>query len=203
LPLLLAWDVFEEKNGAGSRDAFERMIRPLTPNPRARDPEIGCTILGAPFFWPREFWIANPIGWAENIVRGRYYDTDEADGSSLWASIQERFKDPLAVGLAGQVQEARARYGEPTLVKPRLGQGAFRVVVTDAYRRRCAVTGESTPPALEAAHIRPFAESGLNEVANGMLLRADFHRLFDAGLVTVTPNLRVEVSPQIKKEWSN
>jgi putative restriction endonuclease len=203
LPLSLAWDVFEEKNGASSRDAFERMIRRLVPSSNARDPEIGCTVLSAPFFWPPEFWIVNPIGWAGNIVRGRYYDTHEPDGSRLWASIQERLDDPLAGGFRGQVQETRARYGEPILVKPRLGQGAFRVVVTDAYRRRCAVTGESTLPALEAAHIRPFAESGLNEVSNGMLLRADFHRLFDAGLVTVTPDLRVEVSPQIKEEWFN
>jgi putative restriction endonuclease len=156
LPLSLAWEVFREKNGAESREAFERMIRRLTPNPHARDPEIGCTVLSAPFFWPRETWIANPVGWAGNIVRGRYYDTDKADGSSLWASVQERFKDPLAGGLPNQVQETGARYGEPTLVKPRLGQGAFRVVVADAYKRRCAITGESTLPVLEAAHIRPL-----------------------------------------------
>jgi putative restriction endonuclease len=203
LPLSLAWNVFGVKNGAESRDTFERMIRRLMLKPHARDPEIGCTILSAPFFWPQEIWIANPIGWAGNIVRGRYYDTHKADGSSLWASVQERLKNPLAGGLPDQVQETMARYGELTLVKPRLGQGAFRVVVTDAYRRRCAITGESTLPALEAAHIRPFAKSGLNEVSNGMLLRADFHRLFDTGLVTVTPDLCVEVSPQIKEEWVN
>jgi putative restriction endonuclease len=77
------------------------------------------------------------------------------------------------------------------------------VVVTDAYQRRCAITGESTLPVLEAAHIRPFAKSGVNDVSNGMLLRSDFHRLFDAGLVTVTPELRVEVSAQIKENWFN
>lgn len=203
LPLSLAWDVFGVKNGAESRATFESMIRRLTANPHARDPEIGCTILTAPFFWPRETWIANPIGWAGNIVRGRYYDTDTADGSSLWASVQERITNPLASGLPDQVHESSARYGEPTLIKPRLGQGAFRVVVTDVYRRRCAITGESTLPVLEAAHIRPFAKDGSNEVSNGMLLRSDFHKLFDIGLVTVTPDLRVEVSPQIKEEWFN
>jgi putative restriction endonuclease len=40
-------------------------------------------------------------------------------------------------------------------VQPRLGQGAFRLLVTDAYQRRCAVTGERTLPVLDAAHIRP------------------------------------------------
>jgi HNH endonuclease len=203
LPLSLAWDVFEEKNGAESRSAFEKMIRRLIANPHVRDPEIGCTVLTAPFFWPRETWIANPIGWAGNIVRGRYYDTDKADGASLWASVQERFEDPLASGLPDQVQETSTRYGEPTLIMPSLGQGAFRVIVTDVYRRRCAITGESTLPVLEAAHIRPFAKNGSNDVSNGMLLRSDFHKLFDIGLVTVTPDLHVEVSPQIKEEWFN
>ena len=56
--------------------------------------------------------------------------------------------------------EAGARFGEPHLIRPRLGQGAFRVLVTDIYRRRCAVTQERTLPALEAAHIRPYGDGG-------------------------------------------
>lgn len=203
LPLSLAWEVFGIKNGAESRETFEAMIRRLISNPKARDPEIGCTVLAAPFFWPTERWIANPIGWSGNIVRGRYYDTEKTEGANLWSSVQERLKDPLASSLPNQIQETKARYGKPTLIQPRLGQGAFRVVVTDAYQRRCAITGESTLPVLEAAHIRPFAKSGVNEVPNGMLLRSDFHKLFDAGLVTVTPELRVEVSAQIKEQWFN
>jgi putative restriction endonuclease len=203
LPLSLVWEVFGNKNGAETREAFEAMIRRLVPKSAARDPEIGCTVLSAPFFWPQETWIANPIGWSANIVRGRYYDTDQADGASLWAAVQERFGVPLVAGLPDQVREDRARYGEPTLVRPRLGQSAFRVIVTDAYERRCAITGENTLPVLEAAHIRPFARSGPNEVTNGMLLRADFHKLFDAGLITVAPDLRVEVSSRIKEAWFN
>ena len=92
-------------------------------------------------------------------------------------------------------RKSPGRYGEPLLVKPRIGQGAFRVLVTDAYQRRCAITGEHTLPMLEAAHILPFSEKRPNLVSNGLLLRADFHELFDLGLVTVTPELRVEVSP--------
>ena len=56
---------------------------------------------------------------------------------------------------------------------------------------------------LEAAHIRPYNDDGPHEVSNGLLLRSDFHRLFDAGLITVTPELRVEVSPRIREEWFN
>jgi putative restriction endonuclease len=74
-------------------------------------------------------------------------------------------------------------------VRPRLGQGTFRIATIQAYERACAVTGEHSLPALEAAHIRPFAEGGTHDVSNGLLLRADLHRLFDRGYVTVTPKL--------------
>jgi putative restriction endonuclease len=36
-----------------------------------------------------------------------------------------------------------------------------------------------------------------------MLLRADLHRLYDAGYVTVTPDLRFEVSRRLKDEFDN
>ena len=51
--------------------------------------------------------------------------------------------------------------------------------MTDAYERRCAVTGEKTLPVLEAAHIRPYALLGPHRVNNGLLLRSDLHKLFD------------------------
>ena len=95
------------------------------------------------------------------------------------------------------------RFGTPVLVRPRLGQGAFRLLVTDTYDRRCAVTRERTLPALDAAHLRPYAEGGMHEVTNGLLLRRDIHSLFDRGYVTVTPELRFEVSRRIKEEFEN
>ena len=94
-------------------------------------------------------------------------------------------------------------YGKPTLILPRLGQGSFRVMVTDAYQRRCAITREKTLPALEAAHIKPFSESGPHKVENGLLLRSDIHRLFDSGYVTVTSDHRFEVGNRIKEEFDN
>jgi putative restriction endonuclease len=203
LPLSLAWEVFGIKNGAASRPAFERMIRTLTRSGE-RDPVVGCTVLTNPFFWPENQWIADPPGWSGNIVRGKYYDTAQEDGAVLWDSVQQRMVAAEANRLNDRVRESSAsRFGAPTQTFPRLGQSAFRVVVMDAYRRRCAITGESTLPTLEAAHILPFGENGQNQPSNGLLLRSDFHKLFDAGLVTVTPELRVEVSSRIKEEWFN
>src|SRR5205085_11710232 len=55
----------------------------------------------------------------------------------------------------------------------------------------------------EAAHIVPYIEQGPHATSNGLLLRADFHKLFDLGMITVTPDYRVEVSPRIKEAWFN
>jgi putative restriction endonuclease len=89
------------------------------------------------------------------------------------------------------------------LVRPRLGQGAFRVAVTDAYGRACAVTGEHSLPVLEASHIKPYALEGPHEVNNGLLLRSDLHQLFDLGYITVTPDLRLKVGEHLRGEFEN
>ena len=68
----------------------------------------------------------------------------------------------------------------------RRGQAKFRndLLAIDA---RCAITGCLTVNALEAAHIRPVKDVGESTVANGLLLRADIHRLFDLGYLAVDP----------------
>jgi putative restriction endonuclease len=205
VPCSLAWDAFHEANGAASlTDMRQRIIkyRRIGANLR-QDFSIGCRILTQPFFFDEPDWITVPSSWSPNIVTFKTYDAyaSEGDGRALWDAVQDRLarsKIPITSPLLVQ-----ARYGAPTLIRPRLGQGAFRIIVTDAYRRRCAITGERTLPALEAAHIKPFAEGGSHDPTNGLLLRRDIHALFDGGYVTVTPDLRFEVSRRIKQEFKN
>ena len=58
-------------------------------------------------------------------------------------------------------------------------------------------------PILDAAHIKPYSESGQHIVKNGILMRRDLHALFDKGYVTITPSMQVEVSRRIKEEFEN
>jgi putative restriction endonuclease len=201
LPLSLAWNAFGKKNGVGSLAEMRfRILRYRTDLPlRGIDPTIGYRVLTSPFFWPRERWLPVPTSWSRNIVVGRGYSTDEADGASLWAAVMERAQDALP--LIGET--APARYGIPTLVKPRLDQGAFRVLVTDAYERRCAVSGERTLPILDAAHIRSYADGGAHEGPNGLLLRTDIHKLFDLGYVSVDERRKFIVSRRLKEDFDN
>lgn len=123
-------------------------------------------------------------------VAGKRCSTDESEGARLWNAVMER-----ATAAAPLPGSDAARYGTPVLVKPRLGQGAFRVLVTDAYERHCAVSGEKTLPILDAAHIRSYADGGLHEGSNGLLLRTDIHKLFDLGYVTFDQDRKVRRRP--------
>jgi putative restriction endonuclease len=199
LPTSLAWEAFGTANGAASLPEMRKRIayyRHQTDDPR-EDYMIGCRILTQPFFMQEKDWIPIPASWSPHIQQGRTYSTAEGDGRHLWDLLMERVseqpKAPIAV----------PRYGEPMLIHPRLGQGAFRVSVTDAYQRRCAVTGERTLPILDAAHIRPYAEGGAHELANGLLLRTDIHRLLDLGYVTISRDGHFEVGRRLNEHFEN
>ena len=107
--------------------------------------------------------------WVPSRGRGR---SESLEKVKRLTRYDQRSAFPMAEREAAQPSPPIAvpRYGEPVLIWPRLGQGAFRVSVTQVYDRRCAVTRERTLPILEAAHIRPFAEGGPHEVTNGLLL---------------------------------
>lgn len=70
-------------------------------------------------------------------------------------------------------------------IAEREGQNKFRVMVLETYGNRCAVTGSDVPAAIEAAHILPYRGPKFNQIANGLTLRRDIHRLFDLGMVAV------------------
>jgi putative restriction endonuclease len=73
-------------------------------------------------------------------------------------------------------------------VRRRQGGARFRRALLQAYESRCAMTRYDATPALEAAHVLPYRGPQTNHVANGLLLRADMHDLFDLGLIAVDTN---------------
>ncbi len=80
----------------------------------------------------------------------------------------------------------------------REGQAAFRESVLAAYGCRCAVTGCTVERALDAAHIIPYVDRRSHLVVNGICFRTDVHRLFDSGLIEVTPDYEIRVSSALE-----
>ena len=210
LPISVAWDTFKNRNGCESFDQFKSMILNYRTDKDSVNPTIGCVVLTNPIFFKREDWIETPINWSTNIMQGKTYDTNEEIGYNIWIQIEKLLEkylylNPLDEGKSQLLLEepSSPAYGKSVLTKVRLGQGAFRVLVTDSYSRKCSITGEKTLPVLEAAHIKPYAESGPHFISNGILLRSDMHKLFDTGYLTITSDFKVEVSSRIRQEFEN
>jgi putative restriction endonuclease len=199
LPYGLAWDAFGTKNGASSAVEMRRRIERFHhPVPRSsEDYPVGCIILHSPFFFDEADWIPAPQDFHPNTSHGKTYDSRSAAGRSLWEAVQARLR---ASEPRPETDAQSDMFAEPLQMHLALGLGTFRVLITDIYQRRCAVTGEPLLPVLEPAHIRPPEQGGAHRIDNGLLLRSDIHRLFRRGYLTVDPEHRVRVSLRLGEQ---
>lgn len=107
---------------------------------------------------------------------------------------------PTAKRLTDSQRDARSKSYYQILARPQ--QSEFRRKLLDAYNQTCPITGCSVVEALEAAHIQPVSENGSDELGNGLLLRGDLHRLFDAHLVAIEPeNLTIAISKNLVADY--
>ena len=198
LPLELAWQTFGQKNGAASLDEMRVRVNKYRRRKQERGSGyyIGCILLSSPFFFEPGEWIDVPASFSRNIVSGKGYDMTSGDGQAIWQQVEQRLQ-------ARRENVAEQVAWRSTEVRQRLGQGTFRIVIADTYQRSCAVTGGKALPALEAAHIMPVSANGPHSVDNGVLLRSDIHRLFDAGYVTIDTDYRFRASNSLKEDFHN
>lgn len=204
-PIVQVWEAFERKNGTPDYATFQQLIaryKKLDDAPeQVASTIIGCIVLTAPFFLPRNRWIPIPTEYEVNSPQGQRFDEASAVGRALIAGIDAALRVP-GLTRVYEFTPGEVRFGE-SIVKRRLGQGGFSLVVADAYGKRCAVSGERTYPVLEAAHIKPVSQGGHHSPTNGLLLRSDIHKLFDRGYVTIRPNGDFAVSPRLRDDWQN
>jgi HNH endonuclease len=87
------------------------------------------------------------------------------------------------------------------VVKVRVNQRFFRTTVLASYESRCCITGLAIPSLLSASHIAPWAKDTNNRMnpRNGLCLSVLHHAAFDNGLITITPDLCVRVSSNVKE----
>lgn len=210
LPDWLAWDWFGVRNGCATLEVMQERIGRIRKRIEFQgtrpSSEIGCILVVQPVFFPPDTWVDGPRDWPIANLRHKKYDLTTGEGLRVWQECVSKAGKGIALNLRNEsliLRDEGSRYGAPQLIQPRLGQGTFRAWVMDAYHRACAVTNEHSLPALEASHIRPYAKDGPHDVKNGVLLRADLHRLFDLGYLTITTKHRLEVSPRLKIDYHN
>jgi putative restriction endonuclease len=123
------------------------------------------------------------------------FQYERHEGSHPASFVLHRMADPLEEAAASAEDEGAfdptnlddARGKTLAAIVRRRGQQAFRKALIEAYGGRCAITGCDLTDVLEAAHIHPYRGEKTNDVRNGLLLRADFHTLFDLGLIGIDP----------------
>jgi len=90
------------------------------------------------------------------------------------------------------------------LVKTRVNQNFFRQTVLSAYNFSCCVTNIDVPDLLIASHIIPWNKATKERLnpRNGLCLNALHDKAFDRGLMTITPDFEIKISPKILKNPS-
>ena len=85
--------------------------------------------------------------------------------------------------------------------KFRINQDKFRKQVLSAYCNRCCITGINLPELLVASHILPWRDypEYRTDPRNGLCLNSLHDRAFDRGLISVSSELIVAVSPKLQE----
>lgn len=110
---------------------------------------------------------------------------------------------PATVPVAEAPPEEEDFTGETrkVLTDQRIKQRFFRRAVLSSYRGRCCMSGVSDSRRLIASHIEPWSADKSNRLnpSNGLCLSAIHDRAFDNGLLWLTDDFRVELSPQLRE----
>jgi hypothetical protein len=87
------------------------------------------------------------------------------------------------------------------LLKSRRGQGKFRADL-ERIEKNCRITKLDVSDYLTACHIKPWSKSTNQERLdgnNGLLLSPHIHHLFDRGLISISQNGNLLISPKLPK----
>ena len=158
----------------------------------------------------RAMELRKPLMWFVGVGPGIYGPhcpvwlvDEEPAGHQFVVALDDSARDVVArqartVGVAVRSRSAvrRASSSSERLHQrtvPEPGAGRVR-------RQQCALCRLRHPRLLDAAHIRRTREGGEPVVTNGVAMCAIHHRAFDAHVLTVTPDYRIEISPRVLEE---
>jgi putative restriction endonuclease len=87
------------------------------------------------------------------------------------------------------------------MVRVRVNQSLFRKIVLTNFNNRCCITGIDVPELIVASHILPWSLDAGNRLnpKNGLALNTLHDKAFDCGLITITEDLKIKVSPRLLK----
>lgn len=187
-----AWNKYGKRNGCKEswelKGSIESYIRKNTKLKKQHidiaEYKIGCVILkncqffeDSQYIDPHEYGVVIP----KQVVKFKYIKTydpflneiNNVDNFYILHDHREQYR------------------GEVNLRK---GQSEFKGKILKCYNNNCCISNEKCPELLEAAHLQMYLNRESNHVQNGILLRVDFHRLFDNDLLFIDENYQIHIS---------
>jgi uncharacterized protein YjbI with pentapeptide repeats len=136
-------------------------------------------------------------------LKGAYYNDEtkfpEGFDPTTQKMVKSNYQNPA------WIKDLLNNKGKPQKSPPpRPGQQEFKEELKEKYGYKCVISGCKIEEIIEAAHIIPYSKIESHNVANGLLLRVDLHRLFDKYLLAIHPKTReVLISEQIAKDYQD
>ncbi len=203
--LILAFDLYcripFKKTTAKNPDVIElARILKRTPASIARklgnfgsfDPELSQRkISGLPHAsrMDKEIWDSFHQNWNQLVLEAK--------------QINLRFRDAgKAESFSENLEQPEGPSEREVIRKTRIHQSFFRDAVLSSYDGTCCITGLKIRECLVASHIIPWSRDDRfrTDPRNGLCLSATFDRLFDCGLMTISTNLTIQISTELKND---
>ncbi|MFC7292586.1 HNH endonuclease [Hirschia litorea] len=105
--------------------------------------------------------------------------------------------DGTYVSARGPAKDIYERIDNWARCKTRPAQYKFRQAIARRDGLKCVISGCEIEATLEAAHLHQRGEGGNDTPVNGVIMRADIHKLFDAHLLTISQQGKVSINPGI------
>lgn len=109
-------------------------------------------------------------------------------------TIEEKFA-PILKEISSYQGETKVRE-----VKTRVNQNVFRQMILSSYNNSCIISGIDLPELLVASHIIPWSQNEKERLnpENGVCLSSLYDRAYDRGLIGITIEHKVILSPKLK-----
>ena len=145
-----------------------------------------------------------PLIWFFGVQQGLYLPfypvwivADEPEQSQVAVALDE---SQTKLADHASLTPLERRYSE-RISRQRLHQPVFRQRVIRAYDTSCAMCRLRHASLLDAAHIIPDSDDrGLPAVSNGLSLCKIHHAAYDANILGIRPDLRIQVRTDILQE---